>query len=312
MLELIRQIPGPWFLLLYAAIIVGGLLFGRKWVNADDTGDRPLPDFARYDPLSLALLRGGVNEAIRTVVFMLVDKKLIAIDATSGKPVLQVMPGTAAGLGPMERDVYEAIRKGIANPGDLFKSAELRSRLEQKHLPIREEFERARLLRSADERSKAMFKKIVVAGSVLLFGLIKLALGLSHDRPVAFLLIELVIAVIVLLHFVRISPFTNLGQRYLRGLENHFIWMQNELATGIRPAGIDPAMAVAIFGVAALTGFGEFAPVADAFPAKRGAAGDAGAGCGGSSGCSGSSGCGGSDGGGGGCSGGGCGGCGGD
>jgi len=317
MFEMIRQIPGPVFLLVYAVVVVFGIIIAKKWIAADGTGERSMPDLEQYDPISVALLKGGLNEVIRTAVFLLVEKKLVEVKTPPDKPVLKAVSGKHAEMHPVEREVHNALQKGIEKPSDLFKSEDLRSRLETQLKTNRDGFERAQMLRTAEQKQQAGRKKWVVVFLLLAFGCIKLFLGIAYGRPVMFLAIELVVAVVLLLVLIKISPLSTLGTRYVIVLKRHFTWIKDEMAQGKEPTGIDPAMAVALFGVGALVGFGAYQPFANAFPANRsGSAGSSSGGCGDSSGCGGSSGGGssdsggGSDGGGGGC--GGCGGGGGD
>jgi uncharacterized protein (TIGR04222 family) len=300
MLEMIRQIPGPVFLFVYALVIAGGVYFGRKWIKADGSEERSLPDYAQYDPISIALLRGGVNEVIRTAVFLLVEKKRIEISTSLGKPILKAAAGASQGLGRVESDVLGAVQQGIEKPSKLFRSLDLQEKLEEQLAPITSGFERARLLKTAQERGQTWMKKLSLIALVLSLGAAKMHLGVIHDRPVGLLAMELLLAIILLPVLLTASPLTTLGQRYMEGLERHFGWMEEELSRGKQPKGIDPAMAVAIFGVSVISAFGTYEAYASAFPARRAGFGDTSTGCGGSTGCSGGGGgCGGCGGGGG-------------
>jgi len=314
MFGMIREIPGPVFLLVYAVVVVFGVLIARKWIDADGTGDRPMPDFAQYDPISIALLKGGINEVIRTAVFMLVEKKLVEVKTPPDKPVLKAVAGIHAEMLPVEREIHNALQKGIEKPSDLFNSDDLIGRLEAQLKTVSDGLKRAQVLRNDEQKQQAARKKWIVVILVLVFGCTKLFLGIAYGRPIIFLAIELVVAAVLLLVLIKISPLSTMGRQFLIGLKRHFTWIKDELAQGKEPAGIDPAVAVALFGVGALVGFGAYQPFANAFPANRtGSSGDSSSGgcgtssgCGGSSGSSSDSGGGGSDGGGGGC--GGCGG----
>jgi uncharacterized protein (TIGR04222 family) len=78
------------------------------------------------------------------------------------------------------------------------------------------------------------------------------------------------------------APHTQLGRRYLKALKENFGWVQESLKSGSTPAEIDAALAIAIFGVGALSGVSLYGPFTQAFPAPKsgGCAGGCG-GCGG-------------------------------
>src|SRR3954471_20036611 len=80
----IAEMPGPWFLALYAAVIVGGLVEGRARSRRADRsealGPEPIP--GKPDPLEIAYLRGGENEAARLVVFDLLSRGHLRIQQT--------------------------------------------------------------------------------------------------------------------------------------------------------------------------------------------------------------------------------------
>jgi uncharacterized protein (TIGR04222 family) len=304
MLSMIRQVPGPEFLLLYALIIAAGIVIGRKWVAADGSEGHSLPDFTRFDPLSLALLRGGVNEVIRTAVFDLWKKDLLEILQERKKTTLRAKDGDLSALHPIETAIHHAVRGGTTNPSELFKSSELKQPLENQLARSQEDLTLANLLRNREAVGQAKRKKTTTIIIVLALGLAKLSLGLLHDRPVLFLVILLLFAMVTLQRLLPAGPLSTLGKRYLEGLQSHFGWIKSELAHGNQPAGVDPALVVAIFGVASLASIAQYQAFAGAFPARsQGITGDS-SGCGGSAG--GGSDGGGSDGGGG------CGGCGGD
>jgi uncharacterized membrane protein YgcG len=133
-------------------------------------------------------------------------------------------------------------------------------------------------------------------------GLAKLFLGLTHNRPVDFLIAMLIAALIAMSIAIKPSAkLTSLGTAFLKRLEEHFEWLK-EAVKGKEKPGIDPAYAFAIFGTTVLAGTLLYSSFSEAFPGKT-PGGCGGGSCGGS-GCSGG-------GGGSGCSGGGCGGCGG-
>lgn len=134
---------------------------------------------------------------------------------------------------------------------------------------------------------------------VLLVGLSKLAVGMARHKPVGFLILACVVGFFISLPFL-LRPIrrSRAGDQLIKDMSEKHEGLKSIGAQGDNPTGVNPAMAVALFGTAALTGTA-FAHLASwERRAFGGVSSDSS-----SSGCS--SGCGG------GCGGGGCGGCGG-
>ncbi|MBI5485107.1 MAG: TIGR04222 domain-containing membrane protein [Deltaproteobacteria bacterium] len=320
MLELLRSIPGPQFLILFPLLVIAGIAIGRMQINNGRSGLR-MPELSEFSPSSIACLRGGWELVLKTAVFSLWQRGVIELVNDTGSETektrqlfgtvtIQIKSKQAsrylfrradgASL-PAER-IEMAVWRFLETerkPEDFFKAATLQSFVETHVRQSQTELERSGLLRSADQHSNAWLTYLAVLVAVEGIGITKLLLGLSHDKPVAFLAIMMVVAFLAV--SIALNPSTKLtplGKAFLKKLEEHFGWLKDAVKDKEAP-GIDPAYAFAIFGTTVLAGTLLYAPFSEAFPARTTG------GCGGS-------GCGGSGCGGGGCSGdGGCGGCGG-
>jgi uncharacterized protein (TIGR04222 family) len=160
------------------------------------------------------------------------------------------------------------------------------------------------LVADGQARLVRLVPTLLVLG-VAVFGIIKIGVGLSRGKPVAFLVVLCVATVLIaLIGFARGVHRTVRGDRVLTRLKQENAALEHTARR--KPselAGDDLALAMGLFGIGILA-YGPLAPLGTALrpPAGTGGCG-AGGGCGG--------GCGGGGGGGGGCGGGGCGGCGG-
>jgi uncharacterized protein (TIGR04222 family) len=153
-----------------------------------------------------------------------------------------------------------------------------------------------------DESTKSHRRRIILLASMALagVGVIKIAIGLSRDRPILFLSILTIVAVIVLA--LAAAPFSRLtarGRQALDDIQAIYGGLKDRASDIHRgSATTEMLMLVAVFGAMALPP-AEYAFAQTIFPQAASWFGGGGGSCGGG-GC-----------GGGGCGGGGCGGCGG-
>ena len=301
---MLTKIPGPQFLLIFAALSAASILLSWYWANLDGSRDHKMPGPNTLDPILISALSGGKNAVIRTVIFDLWNRNLIKISGEDASAIIEGVPSSEKRGSAIHESVYQYMLRGVKlkQPSQLFTDAVLNAEIDFLLQPTFRELERQRLLQSTEDLSRTRLAfwtaLLIIAG----IGGTKLVLGISRHKPVGFLVAELIISFIALLAALRpwgLKP-TRLGYRYLKRLKKHFGWMQEHLSKKNHYTGIDPVFAVAIFGVSPLIGSPLFDPFGKAF--RTGSTNQSG-GCGGSSGCSGG-------GGGGGC--GGCGGCGGD
>jgi uncharacterized protein (TIGR04222 family) len=303
----IRDMYGPHFLLLYLAVIVVTLVIAWR-LRADGSGSLPpLPVPSKPDPLEVAYLRGGVNEATRFLAFDLLQRGYLQF-ASDDRLVAADQPPDAAGLSPLEKAALGWFAKP-RTAHELFVS-ELSLDVRGHCRQYRERFETERLLRPAGAMATAAL--VWLCGALVIAGLggYKLAAALEKGRHnIGFLIVMGIAALILLVPVCIPARLTRRGKDYLAELHRVFGVLKSR-AQHIAAAPDDYTwpLLVGLFGTAALAGT-DYAPFARLFRASQAEGGWIG-GCGG---WAGTGGCGGGGGGcgGGGCGGGGCGGCGG-
>ena len=310
MIETIRLIPGPLFLLCYAAFAAVCILAGRYWIRADSSLKHTMPDITHVDPISLSYLRGGYPAVIRTAVFDLWNKGLVSVGgAGADVSIRQAHVGKnelatkLRGINPVARTIHEFLfRKRKSS--ELFKSGDLKDSLDLHLQAVEQGLTQGRLMKTGGDTSRSWLVSAAVLVVMLLPGLTKIHLGITREKPVLFLFLLVILSVVGL--GVALKPWSKiseLGRSHLAKLATDFRWIKEKARKGVL-TGIDPAFAVAVFGPTVLGmshGYGQYQSV------FHNSSGFSCGGCSGSAsvGCSGGGGCGG-----GGC-GGGCGGCGG-
>ncbi|MHC4580147.1 MAG: hypothetical protein ACYS14_01735, partial [Planctomycetota bacterium] len=126
--EMLRQIPGPIFLLIFIALTAVCAAIGWLCTNADVTNRHALPDLARLDPYAIAALRGGEAAVMQAIVLNLLNQKLVSITPLEGqgrwgKREFEIVsvPSAKRMLSPMEEEVYQFLEMP-KNTRQLFES----------------------------------------------------------------------------------------------------------------------------------------------------------------------------------------------
>ncbi|MBC8105633.1 MAG: TIGR04222 domain-containing membrane protein [Anaerolineae bacterium] len=284
-------------LLLLAALVAIVLRWLMRSPGASGVDDASTARaFARdLDPYEIAYLTGGLSTASAAAMATLVHRGMVS----TRHGLLRVNGGGMLinDLHPLERAVYSAIDgDSSVTPRKLreYVSATFRpDRLESRELVL-----------SGAKGAAIRVVSALPLVTVLTIGLIKISVGLSRNRPVAFLVIlSIVTAIVAGVFMCKTLLRTRRGDAVVRALRSKNAALRT--SAGSRPKNLaldDLTMACALFGPVVFSSAGDaeyrdlsrkFAPVQN------------------SSGCGSGSSCGGGSSGGGGCGGGGCGGCGG-
>lgn len=315
----VANLPGPWFLMLFAVVAVSGLIAaGVILMLFDETRDREnLAVPAAPDPYEIAYLRGGTPEVTRLAVFDLLQRRVIEL-ADKEKWLGVLAQGKELKRGSVQLDssrdgslllVAGSWFNTSRKPEEIYgKSDSLVKQLE----PLCESYEsrlkERDLLETDGHQSTRHF-----AGGVLTVGLLGLAAFKSTAAVmtghfnVGFLILFTVASLIGTAVVCRKKRLSHLGRRYLKQLQLAFASLKSvgkypTSNSSTEEQGMNPALLVAmgLFGIVVLkeSAYADFYKTYERATATGG-------GCGSGCGSSGGGGCGG-----GGC-GGGCGGCGG-
>lgn len=295
------DLNGPTFLGVYIALFVLTLVWSlvrRKYANAKFS----LPgaaDSSLTDPYEIAYLTGGAPRCAQVAVVKLIQSGVVKWERTRFTKQSKLIAVAAAepGFNEIERTLFTSVlgygKKGMA----LDEVARL---VATRLSGIESCLAKLGLRPSASEADGGGCLAALPLFALMVFGGVKVAVGISRDKPVIFLIILIVITCIVAaILAANTKKLTPAGEELLR-----------RMRAG-REAQGDALCSVALFG-AAWSGDPSLAGLDDALRKDISNMGksNGSSGCGGGTGCSSSSGCSSGCGGGGGC--GGCGGCGGD
>lgn len=323
----LAMMDGPAFLVLFASLIVFAIIAVAAVRAASDKSDRlNIPTIPPDpDPVEIAYLRGGPNEAARSVIFSLLQKRLIQIETNSAgsvlKPVLQAE--RISGLSGIEQTSIRWIG-AVSEAGKVFrKDSGLVAELQPYFSVYQARLESRQLLTT--EENHAMIRRFAraVAAFVILLGGYKVLVSLLYGHfNFIFTIVFASIGMGLMLAVGRLPRMTKLGKLYLERLNLAFSdlkyksqapYLRNAEGPSLQSAsfaGVDPLLlSVGLFGSGILAGtvFSDYNTAFQRSQMEEAKRGSGGGGCG-SAGCGSCSSSSGSSCSSGGCSGGGCGG----
>ena len=199
------------------------------------------------DPYVIAYLRGGAVEAIRLGVAVLVDRQLLAI-GEGDAVVLREGVTPDHGSNDLERAILEQCTTE-QHPRDLAVSQRLQEVARRSYEPMLRQMN----LLAGPEVLARRGRNVAIAIVVLVVvAAIKLAIGLSRNRPVSFLVISAIVFVALTMVVTR-GRRTVRGDRLLGDLTSLFDALR-ERASELRPytSTSELALLMAVFGFGAV------------------------------------------------------------
>ena len=300
------DLRGPDFLLLYAIAFVAA--FGLAWTirsGARGTSEPPRNGI-HLDPYQIAYLNGGPVHAVNAAISSLFHRDILQVNESDA--TINVLQPQAQLPHPLEQAVHDA---AYVNGTGRVAVRDVRARAQGAVERLAEGLKKAGLLVGDDAARSAAVRATLTALTVPAIGLVKVAVGISREKPVAFLVLACVVsAVLALAVFTRRPHRTRRGDAALRGLRASNARLRTNVAQ-VGPEAL--VLGIALFGLNFLGDTSlEFLnkTLRPKNSSSFSSSGCGGSGCGGATSCGASS-CGGGGCGGGGCGGGGCGGCGG-
>jgi uncharacterized protein (TIGR04222 family) len=241
---------GPEFLGLYAmlaaAAIVAGFLLRRR---AEGAG---APDAGASSPLAAheaAYLRGGFEAVAEATLATLIRRGAIATNDTSNRLVLAAPTGAIVSNNRLESDFLASLDREASLP-----AAVMRDRVASIAARLVQPLAQRGLAFSPEQRRSLGFVFCLPLVAVLGLGLAKIAVGLSRDRPVSILIFACITTAIVAFMMFTTIPFaTAAGRASLRRARSENEALRETASR--RTANLSPddvAMAVGLFGLAAV------------------------------------------------------------
>lgn len=227
--------PAGAFLGGYAALVLAAFALSLVWRRMlRENGASPTPP---ADPIEIAYLADGTGRATDAAVVEAVNRGVLALDEARGRLVV------SGAISTLPAPV-DAVAKLVAVDGD---PATLPARARPMFAPVARALERRGLTLDAASAWRARWQPAAIASAVLLFGLVRIGIGLARERPVGLLVLLCAgIAIHALVLLVRRPHRSRAGDRALAAL----VARHRTLARA--PRAQDWPLAVALAGTAAL------------------------------------------------------------
>jgi uncharacterized protein (TIGR04222 family) len=279
------DLRGPEFLQFYV-ILLGGLAATAaavRWVLRGPADVRP--NVGNIDAFDAAYLAGGPRMAVDAAITSLVHAGRIRVHLGSS---LKPNDAGVFGMGrrsSLEEAIFSAIGDGGWTIRRLHSGAAIYTRA------IAERLSTAGLAPTAAQSARVRLASAATVLPALLIGAAKIGVGISRNRPVAFLVMLCFLAAVLMLVLLFKPVYrTRAGSRVLAQLRSANSALALSAKTDPdRLANSDLALALALFGPAVLAS-GELGRLRQALWPPNSSGGH---GCGGGSGCGSGSGCGG-------------------
>ena len=265
--------PGDSFLTLYVAL--AGITLGLLWLWSNRLGpDRPAADASGLSVLHFAYLAGGAARAMDTALVGLLEAG--AAIPEPGRGVILVDRFTPV------PEVFQPFRH--VSLGETRRPA-FRTEFSPRSARLRDELARRGLVPSDGEIARFRIRAAAILAVVVAFGLGKLALGLSRERPVGYLTVLLLVTIVLGIVLLARQPSRNRAGDALLSRVRH------DQARALRaPLSEEIPLAFAFGGTAALAGRPYRVVLSqggdsssDSSSGDSGGGGDGGGGCGGCS-----------------------------
>jgi len=304
--EFIKSIYGPDFLLIYAVFSAIIIFVTYRIAKNDGTQNLPVPEPTKYTPFILSLLTHGVKGSVSLALFSLWQKKRIEIDNTAGGAI-KITDNSKPLVGDDELETFVLKQAHIGRTYSEFFKKTLFPEAQTLMNPYLAKLVELKLLRSSEEVERLKWLALRAGIVLLMFSGIKLYLGIVRDKPVAFLVMLMILSIIILYSVINptASKPTLLGIKFIKASNARFEYMKKAPDESIM-ADNSLLYGVALFGIGAFAATSAGSAFADPaeWERKYNASGsgcssdsssssDSGSGCSSSSSDGGGSGCGG-------------------
>lgn len=281
------DLPGPQFLWFYGALlataIIGG--FALRGVLREPDDGSPFPELDAYD---IAVLSEGEKLAMQTALCEMIAAGQLTLDKTDGRLSI-VENHRPIGAPALVQAIYDGLAlRQASGISDAYNAGQLEA------ARIGVKLESLRLLETKESTRDARWAPALLCAAVALLGGLKFIVGVARGKPVAFLVVLTVAALLAVVTFARPIRQSLRGRRLLRRLQvKHPDLKRGDQLLTRPPAEV--ALGIALFGIASMaTASGGIADLHHWMrPQAKGGTGCSsdGSGCGGS-GCGGGGGCG--------------------
>ncbi len=232
------DMQGPDFLVFYSwlnLMVVGMALVLRRMLQPPGPSSINSPQLDLYET---AYLAGGTDRVVQVAITQLAAQDCVELKTTGTIELKNKLPGST-------NAIERIVAKAIAKTGNL---TSIKRHVESSMSPLRDRLVRENLIFPADQITKIQRYPTLLLAASLGLGLVRLVVGLAHQRPVGFLIMLCVSVAIIAAFFATVKPqrTTHSGDRLLQQLRQDVNPTLTDLPIG------ELVMAVALVGTAGL------------------------------------------------------------
>jgi uncharacterized protein (TIGR04222 family) len=204
------DISGPDFLGFYIwlnCIVVGMALMLRRMLQPRQPSAMSLSELDLYET---AYLSGGTDRVVQVAITQLAAQDCVELKTTGTIALKNELPHPT-------HAIERAVARAIGKTGNL---GSIKRHVESSMPPLRDRLIQANLIVPASQTQKIQRYPALLMGASLGLGLIRLVVGIAHQRPVGYLIILCAIVALIAAAFATLQPrrMTAAGDRLLQQL----------------------------------------------------------------------------------------------
>lgn len=241
------NLSGPDFVKFYAGLMLvgfGGMVaLRRHWIRGSDE----VSSLPNISPVSLALLNEGEVLAVNAAVAALVHEGAVTV-SSDGKV-------TSTGLSSEARDpISQRIQMALRSKGTSLTLAKLRTAVLADVADLRKQLQEAGLAPSDDQIALVRWVPVTVGAAITATGVFKIIVGLSRERPVVYLFLMTIAALIATLAFLSVPRATRRGRAVVEAERLKYAKLRKPGREAIMLHRDDLMLGVGLFGLHSLAG----------------------------------------------------------
>jgi uncharacterized protein (TIGR04222 family) len=267
MTDLLLQISGPVFLLLYLAAVITGLVIYHKLSRKIDfTYTEELSDHRPLTSAEVAVVKyKNVQPLIKTILVGLFENKYIQF-LPDGK--VEISKGNRPEkISVTDKIVYDYF-KTPQNPRSVLRDSTVRYQMKHQVDEIKNVLIGKGIYRNAELKRKLFLLNMGILSVILIFAFTKISLASQYHHPVGYLTF---LIILTLISFIAKMPgnLSFFGKKEIEKLEDKFKWVKDVHQPVEAPDNFDPMMTTALFGMGTLLLFSDYSVLGNDFPETK-------------------------------------------
>jgi hypothetical protein len=247
LIELLKNIPGKQyiiffpllvFVLIFSLFIINRILFRLK------TSKISFPDIDKINYIELAYAKKGKQYAVQAIIINLLNKNLLKINMNTNKVEKNITNSiTDSKLTGREKRIYNYFSKGYILDKHVINS--ITNNYRNYFNTINKKLENLKLVQKSQIKS-ALFISVII----LIFGISKLILGITNNKPSLFLFIEIILLLVLNFKFFTIK--SNYRKKsFVKYIYNKYIYLKNckNIEYELKNKNINSGFIYVLFGI---------------------------------------------------------------